>query len=206
MNEIVPMEHFFQILRAWWVLALCMVLGGVGGYIFHSTHPAIYEATASFYVTLDFSEIGEMPLTQYDEDLALSVVRDVVFHNPELHEQVVTDPVFQASGLDRSTLIRNISIEREHAFWKLHFRYTDPRVARDVVNRWAELGYEALLSWKEEGKMAAYIRFDPPGLADLPQSPTHYGLNRLILAGSLIGFVVGVLVCDRVSQWLGGSR
>ena len=199
MNEWIPMNYFERTIRLWWVVALCAFLGGAAGYLLHLTRPPLYEATATFQVIIDFSKLGEQPLTQYDEDLALSVVEKILFYNPTIHEKMQAEPDFQAAGLDYFEWARNIRLERQHAFWKLRFRHADPAVAQTLVNRWAELGYQEMLAWEDAGKVHNYLVFSPPTLADLPQEPVVYGRNQMVLAGCLIGFIIGILL----ATWLG---
>jgi hypothetical protein len=196
MNEFVPVLHFQRIVRLWWIVVLAILLGGSSGYTFYRFRTPLYEATAVFYVTIDFDEVEDGPLSQYDEDLALSVMQQVLYYSPEVNEEIVASPAFKAAGLTYDSWVDSVILEREHAFWKIRVRNHSPEAARDLVNLWAKLGYEQLLSLKEQGEVADYIVLEPPVLAELPQKPTHYGMSQLVLAGSLIGFVIGILLSD----------
>jgi uncharacterized protein involved in exopolysaccharide biosynthesis len=195
-NEFVPIEHFYRILKYWWIVALFIIIGGAVGYVIHLLQPPVYEATAVFHVTIDFSKVGDIQLSQYDEDLALSVVEQIVYYNNEIHDLIQQEPAFQEAELDFFAWVKNITLERRHAFWRISYKHMDPYVAQALVNRWAELGYEAMSSRQEAGEVASYVVFSPPALAELPQEPAMYGRNQMIVAGSLIGFIIGILFTD----------
>jgi hypothetical protein len=46
------------------------------------------------------------------------------------------------------------------------------------------------------------VIFQPPRLALLPQQPVLYGRNNLILAGALIGFMIGILLSSQLIRRL----
>jgi hypothetical protein len=200
MSEFVPILHFNLIVRIWWVVVLATFIGGVFGTLVYRIRSPLYEATATFYVTIDYDKVAGGPLSQYDEDLALSIMQQVLYYSPEVQAEIAQSPAFKAAGLTDESWSDSIILEREHAFWKIRVRNHSPEAAEALVNLWAELGYQNLVSLKEQGKIPDYIVLEPPVLADLPQKPTAYGLNQLILAGSLIGFVIGVLLSDGLAK------
>lgn len=199
MNEFVPVDHFYRIVRLWWVVVLWVLIGGLMGYIVHLSHPPLYEATASLYVGIDFDKVEGGPLTQYDEDMVLSIVRQAFFA-PEVRDAMISSEEYQSSGLDIYQWSQAIKVEREHAFWKIRASLTNPEMAQIMVNKWAELGYQYLYSLRENGDLPNYILLEPPIPAELPLKPKNFGLNQLVLAGSLIGFIVGSIFSD----WLAG--
>jgi hypothetical protein len=198
MEELIPILHFYRIVRLWWVVVLAALLGGAAGYGVFRLRPPLYEATAVFYVTIDFDKVAGGPLSQYDEDLALSVMQKGLLYSPSLHERIVKSPAFRPTGLTYKTWIESITLERQHAFWKARVRHTDPEIARILVNQWAEFGYQDLMSMREEGSIPDYIVIEPPVLADKPYETTNYGMNQMVLAGSLVGFIIALFL----SSWL----
>ena len=92
------------------------------------------------------------------------------------------------------------TIERKQDVWELRYRNTDPQVAQEVVGGWAEIGYQTMLSWQETGKIPDYVIFQPPATGLLPQAPVVYDRNKVILAGALIGFIVGIIVTNLISR------
>jgi uncharacterized protein involved in exopolysaccharide biosynthesis len=112
--------------------------------------------------------------------------------------EVLNNVTIQASNLGQSRtvndLLNNSTIERKHDIWELRYRSQDPSVAQSIVNTWAKLGYQAMLSWQASGKIPDYVIFQPPTLAVIPQKPVLYGRNNLMLAGILIGFIAGIVI------------
>jgi uncharacterized protein involved in exopolysaccharide biosynthesis len=195
MDEFIAIEALHRFYRSWWLLAISAVIGGLGGYVFHLSNPPIYEAVATFFVSIDFSKLGELPLTQYDEDIALAATEWILF-SPEVTNQVIDEAQNKNIILDLDALNQGGSIERRHAFWELRFRNPNPSLAQEVVNLWAETGYQAMVLWQEEGRIVDFVTFQPPTLAGLPNNPSILGRFQVVLAGSLIGLIVGLLFVE----------
>jgi hypothetical protein len=203
MDEFSPIKHLSNLLKLWWIPVITALLGGFAGNLFHTRHLPIYEASASFYVTLDFNKIGVSPLTQYDEDVALAVTQGVL-QSDEVLKSVTAETQAQGLRIDLPTLDlytnKDISIERLHAFWYIRYRNIDAVTAKKIVNIWAQKGYETMLAWQARGAAQPYVVFSPPTLAKLPTQPILYGENKLILAGGLIGFIIGLLLLEIFSS------
>lgn len=198
MNEFIPIQHFYRIVRLWWVVVLAVLLGGGMGFIVHLFRPAVYEATASIYVSIDFDKVESDTLTQYDKDLVLSIVQQTFF-TPEVREAMIGSTEYQSAGLDIHEWNRSVSVEREHAIWKIRVQHTNPKFAQVLVNKWAQLGYQHLSYLQEKGEIPDYVLLESPIPAELPLKPTNFGRNQLVLAGCLIGFIIGSMISD----WLG---
>ncbi len=202
-TEFSPYEYFSRVMAYWWVVLLATILGGAFGFAYYQLHPPVYEATATYFVTLDlnrFSTLGvREDLIQYNEDMALNTTEGAL-----LSTEVLNDVVAQSESLGISLtvrdLINNYTIERKHDIWELRYRNQDPAVAQAITNAWAQSGYQAMLSWQASGKAPEYVIFQAPTLALLPQQPVMYGRNNLILAGALIGFISGVVISILLSN------
>jgi len=199
MNELIPIEHFYRLVRFWWLIMLTgLIGGGVGAMIQYSQTP-IYESKSIFYVTIDLMTLQSLNLRadqyQYNEDLALNVTY-VILLSPELISKVVGECSLQGISISEGELINNNTVERKHAFWELRFRHPDPQVSHDVTNLWAEKAYETMLNWSRAEKAPRYVIFTPPTLASMPMESVNYGLNRLMLAGFLIGLMAGILIIE----------
>jgi uncharacterized protein involved in exopolysaccharide biosynthesis len=202
-TEFSPYEYFSRVMAYWWVILLATILGGAFGFIFFELHPSVYEATATYFVTLDlnrFSTLGvREDLIQYNEDMALNTTEGAL-----LSTEVLNDVVAQSHGLGQSLTIRdllnNYTIERKHDLWELRYRSQDPAAAQAIVDAWAQSGYQAMLSWQASGKAPDYVVFQPPTQALLPQQPVLYGRNNLVLAGALIGFIAGIIISILISR------
>jgi uncharacterized protein involved in exopolysaccharide biosynthesis len=196
-NEFSPHEYFSRVINFWWLVLLATFAGGTLGFIFFHLHPPVYEATATYFVTLDLNRFPTLgtreDLIQYNEDMALNTTEGALFST-----EVLNDVTIQAKNIGQSLsvndLLNNSTIERKHDIWELRYRSQDPSVAQTIVNIWAKLGYQAMLSWQASGKAPGYVIFQPPSLALIPQQPVLYGRNNLMLAGALLGFIAGIII------------
>jgi hypothetical protein len=139
--------------------------------------------------------------TQYDEDLALQVVQRVLLAEmDEAFEYALTlDP-----ALDIETFKHDMQIQRYHAKWHLRYRHEDPKIAQAIVNYWAENGMEGLREAQATGEAESFVIVDLVSEALLPQTPLYRNRNTLVVAGTVVGFVAGVILVD--SQTRFGSR
>lgn len=202
-SEFSPSEYFSRVISYWWVVLLAAFIGGAFGYIFFHLHQSLYEATATYIVTLDLNRFPSLgvreDLIQYNEDMALNTTGGVLLSMDVLNRVVV-----QAQDLGQTItvkdLIDNSTIERKHDIWELRYRSHDPDKAQAIVNAWAQTGYQAMLSWQATGKAPDYVIFQPPSPATLPEQPVVYGRNNLVLAGALIGFICGIIISIQLSH------
>ena len=202
-NEFSPYRYFNHLSDLWWLVLLTTILGGVFGFIYFRLHPSIYEATATYFVRIDMDHFPlhdvAQDLVQYNEDMALGTTEGVLI-SPE----VLNDVILQLSGLGKTLtaddLLQNSTIERKHDTWELRYRSQDPSEAQTVVNVWAQIGYQGMLSWQALGIAPVYVIFQPPTLAFLPHKPVVYGLNNLILAGVLVGLIAGIVISGLITR------
>jgi len=202
-SEFSPSEYFFRVISYWWIVLLAAIMGGTFGYIFYHLHPPVYEATATYIVTLDLNRFPSLgvreDLIQYNEDMALNTTGGVLLSTDVLNRVVV-----QAQDLGQTITVRdltgNSTIERKHDIWELRYRSQDPANAQTIVNAWAQTGYQAMISWQASGKAPGYVIFQPPSSATLPEQPVVYGRNNLVLAGALIGFICGIIISILLSH------
>jgi len=198
MQEFAPIEHFYRFLRLWWVLLAAALVGGLIGYFFSRNHPPVYEANATFSVNIDLDKVPQKPLELHDEDLALSTTQSVLF-SPEVISAVLAEATRLGYPMDTTQLLANSSIERRHAFWILRFRSGDPIFAQALVNFWATKGYQVMMDWQAAGKSPAYVIYSPPTLSGEPINPIYFKTNRLVFAGSLIGWFFSLLLIELIS-------
>lgn len=202
-NEFSPYKYFIHVLNLWWLVLLATILGGTLGFIFYQLHSPVYEATATYFVTIDLTRFPiqgvREDLIQYNEDMALNTTEGAL-----LSTEVLNNVIMQAKTLGKSLttkdLIQNSTIERKHDIWELRYRSQDPLDAQAIVNTWAQIGYQAMLSWQASGTAPDYVIFQPPTQALIPQQPVLYGRSNLMLAGALIGFIAGIIISTRLSR------
>ena len=192
-----------NLLHNWWKITLCAVIFGLLGLAFSYIRPPKYEAEAIFSVSIDFSEINfanlvtdrglPAELTQYDLDLALSIVQRML---EKVRSKAITYAQTLDAGIDPVTFTENMRIERLHNRWSLRYRHEDPQVAQSIVNYWAELGMSQLEEERDDETIETYVWVDLIVEAHLPQRPVYQNRNTLVLAGSVIGLCLGVLAFD----------
>ncbi len=202
-NEFSPYEYFNRVIGLWWIVALTTFIGGVFGYIFFHLHPPMYEATATYIVTIDlnrfpFQGVRE-DLIQYNEDMALNTTQNALLSR-EVRDQVTSQLNSMGIPITNTDLINNSTIERKQDVWELRYRSENPQQAQKIVDMWAKIGYQAMLSWQEAGKAPDYITFNSPTLSVIPYEPVVYNRNKVVLAGALIGFIFGVIATSLISR------
>jgi uncharacterized protein involved in exopolysaccharide biosynthesis len=202
-EEFEPFEQISQVVKFWWVIFLCGVLGGAAGLIVHSFKAPIYETQAVFMASIDFNKVNIKNLpkanqapyqfTQYDEDISLVVVESSL---RTVEPQVVK--FAQQNGLKLTVAgLESIStIERKHAYWELRFRSPDPVLAQNLVNYWAQTGFADLKARQTANKLPPYVFFDLVSLAELPKTPAYFQTNVFVLAGIVIGLVAGLILVN----------
>ena len=106
-SEFSPSEYFSRVMAYWWVVLLATILGGAFGFIFYHLHPPVYEATATYFVTLDLNRFPTLgvreDLIQYNEDMALNTTEGAL-----LSTDVLNSMVTQAQGLGQSLTVRDL--------------------------------------------------------------------------------------------------
>ncbi len=202
-NEVSPYRYFSRTLDLWWLVFIAMLIGGALGFAFFYFHPPLYEATATYDVSIDLAAFPlqgfREDLIIYNEDMAVNITQEILISD-EVIRNVLSQLNSEGIPVSIQDLFQNYTIERKHDVWELRYRSQVPANAQAVVNTWAEIGYQAMLSWKASGKTAPYVVFQSPTQALLPTEPVIYGRNSLMLAGALIGLIVGILCANRLSH------
>ncbi len=205
-----PAVTFDNLFKGWWKIVLLAVVGGLLGLAASFVLPPKYQAEATFYASIDFTQInfenmvGEYgdPLifTQYDEDLALQVVERVL--RAERHAALqfaqTLDP-----ALDADAFWDDMQIQRYLARWHLRFRHEDPQIAQAIVNHWASIGMEALETAQADGRAESFVIVSLVEEASLPQEPIYHNRSTLVLAGLAVGFLCGVILVDFSARYRG---
>jgi uncharacterized protein involved in exopolysaccharide biosynthesis len=202
-SEFSVYDHFNRTLSRWWLVALLAIIGGVFGLVFYQLHPALYEATATYLVTIDLDRFPlqgmQEDLIQYNEDLAVNTTQSVLLSN-EVLDGVIRQAKTAGISITSRDLLNNYTIERKQETWELRYRSENPQQAQTIVNIWAGVGYQAMLAWQTAGTAPNYVVFHTPTTAELPQQAVFYDRNKVILAGILIGFIAGMLISN-LTRW-----
>jgi len=204
MRDVVdPVSSFNNLIQNWWKIIIFAAIGGILGLAMSYVLPPWYEAEAIFSATIDFTEINFKNLkgsvgepvvwTQYEEDLVLQVVERMLL-------KVRNDVIRYARTLDPALEIKeyrnSYQIERYLSMWYLRYRHEDPEIAQAIVNFWAEKGYDQLIAAKENDQAESFVIVDLVSIAEKPTSPLYQNRGTLILAGTVIGLLAGIIWVD----------
>ncbi len=203
-EDLKPLPTIKNLFRNWWKIVLIAYLFALIGLVASYLLPAKYQAEAVFSASIDFTQINfenlvtgeeQRPLnfSQYDEDLALQVVnRYLVQDMDSAYTYALTlDP-----SLTQTAFEKDMQIQRANAFWYLRYRSPNPEVAQKVVNYWANLAFDLLKQAQADGDAESFVIVDLVKEASLPEKPIYQSRGTLVLAGTLIGMILGVLVVD----------
>lgn len=135
------LEHFHDLLRFWWVIALLAIAGGVFGYEISQSRTPVYESQAVFTVSLDFVKSGM--LTDVEEDQAINAVTDLIGSSTVMGN--VADSL-KAQGLDftNASLVSIVSVDRQGFQVAIHADHANAQTAYVIANTWATIAEQAV--------------------------------------------------------------
>jgi hypothetical protein len=145
-----PLDLLQSISKKWWIIAIGMISGGICALTLSGFLPPIYESSASFSVTIDYTKTGF--LSDVQEDQAMRGIGYVITSD-DLIKQVVSDVQTQKGSYSRDQFEKESSLDREEFLWTLRYRSADPKFANDVVFAWMERSKDLL----QDGLMHAQI-------------------------------------------------
>jgi len=128
-------EWIASVSTSWYVLTALMIIGGLVGQLLAGTFQPLYESSATFSVTIDYTRTGA--LSDIQEDQAMRGVGSVIF----------SDVVIQSVFAELDNLIETIppkkfferaSLDRTDFRWTMRFRDENPRAAQQAVGIWAD--------------------------------------------------------------------
>lgn len=144
MTEFSPSEILERTLHFWWILVVLAVMGGGAGWIFSKLNPPVYEATATFDVSLDEQQLvkdglitpDKLPLDFSSQNDYLSPLVDM-FSAPNLQTRFIMD--IQSQGIniktkDFTSAVYNL--DRRGFTWFITVRSTNPATATKLANIW----------------------------------------------------------------------
>jgi uncharacterized protein involved in exopolysaccharide biosynthesis len=136
--------------RQWWIIAICLLVGGLIGFGLSFLFPPVYEA--AFKVTANVQLTDNPEITEIMVDNALMHVGELVYLQPLL-DRVIEAEKSQGLRLTPADLRKNSSVERQITTTYLKVRWTDAQTAAQLANTWGMLFYESL----QEGAKQAVI-------------------------------------------------
>lgn len=133
-------------MRLWWLMALCIVLGGAAGWIFSLFRHPVYEATAFYRVSVDNAVLARRLGLDPQIPLGFSAVRPYidppanVFYQEETQKDLFAAAGSQgiaAEAVDFSS--HDLILDRNGAIWYVTVRNGDAEMAARLANLWLEL-------------------------------------------------------------------
>jgi uncharacterized protein involved in exopolysaccharide biosynthesis len=141
-NAFSPLGALVKAIRFWWVVFLMMAAGGLVGWLVSQSQPPVYEAVGQFSASIDL--IGTGPLTQYEEDVALNAISDLI-KSPVVTQQVIDQAAAQGIQISMQELKKNSVVERKFSIFELRVRSGNAQTAERIANLWVERGQAQLL-------------------------------------------------------------
>lgn len=124
-----------SIASKWIVLVLILISGGLCGLLFAYLRAPIYESSATFTVTIDYTQTG--PLSDIQEDQAMRGVGSLL-----LSDLLIDDVVNEINenydfSLTKGEFTNDAFIDRGDFNWTIRYRGDDPEKIYIVVQEWA---------------------------------------------------------------------
>jgi hypothetical protein len=112
-----------------------MIIGGLIGFSFSLINPPIYESSASFSVTIDYTQTGS--LTDIQEDQAMRGVGSVLSSDKLISQTLNQLKDKSKKEISPTDFLANSYIDREDFRWTIRYRNSDPNITDLVVKTWA---------------------------------------------------------------------
>jgi hypothetical protein len=125
-----------NISNRWQIHTVLMIIGGLIGFSFSYIYPPVYESSASFSVTIDYTQTGS--LTDIEEDQAMRGVGSVLSS-----DKVITLTLSQLKNesqkeISPTDFLANSFVDREDFRWTIRYRNSDPNITALVIKTWAK--------------------------------------------------------------------
>jgi len=204
-QEFSPKSEILHVLHSWWMIVICMVLGGLVGFAFNYFQQPTYQAKATVFTVLDYQKINDVRLSEYDEDMTINSVQSVMLSN-DVIGSLILEIAESGYSLDYTTFMDQMSIQRKFTDYELYYRDSDPEVAQQVVNTWADIGAYKYQGLQESGNLPVYIEVIRGSYASLPTEPVQQHMNTHVLAGAILGLLVGVTITSNRKESTDGAK
>jgi hypothetical protein len=131
-----PLDIFGYIFKKWWLIVLSMIAFGICALILSNFIPPLYESSAIFSVTIDYTETGA--LSDIQEDQAMKGVGNLI-RSDEVIEDVIAKIIDRSLPYSREQFEKGSALDREEFQWTLRYRSSDPIISRDIVQTWVDI-------------------------------------------------------------------
>ena len=128
-------DMFDRAIRNWWLVAVCMIIGGLAGLLAASLFKPVYESTSVITTVIDYAYSGN--LTAYEEDHLLTAIGDII-QSDEVMDHVIAEGVKTGLASDADQMRSSLFASRQGFRWELSSRFPDPQIAETVNRLWLE--------------------------------------------------------------------
>jgi hypothetical protein len=160
-EDLTPRDTLQKVLQFWWLPLLVMLAGGLAGYLFHLSRPALYESQVIFTFSFDYARLGK--LSDAEEDLAMGAAGEIISATPIL-TSLLSQSQAQGWVPQDFDFSHQIAVERKSYRWVLRVRNPDPQNARKTAALWAELSLAALKQGSQHAEQAKILQHQLDGL------------------------------------------
>ena len=161
----------------WLALSALMIAGGLAGFLFSYVQAPMYESSASFGVTIDYTQTGA--LTDVQEDQAMRGVGSIFLSDALIEETVSRINRDSSITMNEDDFRDNTFVDRGDFRWTIRTRDVDPQRAFQIVSIWtaaAQESFEAALTHAQTAESYLGILSDLQGCLQqaAPQLPGGY--------------------------------
>ena len=120
----------------WTVTSALMIAGGLLGLFVSLVRAPLFEFSAVFSVTIDYTQTGA--LSDIQEDQAMRGVGSVILSDNVIDETLSKLNNVSGTIFSRTDFLENSFLDREEFRWTLRYRDPDPKIAEMAVNEWSK--------------------------------------------------------------------
>jgi uncharacterized protein involved in exopolysaccharide biosynthesis len=140
-ESLTNIDFYVRTLRRWWLVTVLCILGGLAGWLFSLFQSPIYEAKASFAISVDSTHL--VGLQKYQEDELIGYTTTFI-ESTAVRTATVDKAQAEGITLDLADFTSRATMERQLYRVVLRVRHTDPQVAARLANLWAKTADEYL--------------------------------------------------------------
>jgi len=149
---------FIQVVFSKWLLLILFLLAGAaGGIIFGFQKSLIYQSSATFAVTIDYTQTGALSDVQEDR-----VMRDIgsILMSDQVIDQTLTNLLEKSSiPSDKNKFLENGSTDREDFRWTIRYQGNQPEMVFTYVDEWSQTAESVIIDAITHAQIAeAYLK------------------------------------------------
>ncbi|HHW21443.1 MAG TPA: hypothetical protein GXX26_00980 [Clostridiaceae bacterium] len=181
-------ELFRLVLTKWWIILICAVIFGIGGYVYSQNFVVpVYEANTTLYVGKNADEKG---VSEIDLDIGTIVVQD---YREIAKSRLVASTVINELGithLDADSLMKKIKVEQraDTRVIEISFADTSPEMAMIITNKAAEVLREKIIDIMQIKNVQVI------DAAIMPTEPISLSSKAIMVIMLFVGSIVGGLI------------